>query len=87
MIPTIDIYVLHFNTQTARGMKSYHDFMSHVQNADEADKAYWNVTEDDHVGHKTVTIRQFSNRRAELIQRFEWAKINHLIEEFQVYGR
>lgn len=87
MIPTVDTYVLHFDLTNSRGMKSYHDFMSHVQNSDEADKAYMNVTEEDHVGHKTVTINQFSNRRDKLIKMFEWAQINHLIEGFQVYGR
>lgn len=87
MIPTVDIYVLHFDTSTQRGMKSYQDFMNDVNKGDEADKAYMNVHEEDHIGHKTVTINQFSNRREQLIKMFEWAKINHLIEDFQMYGR
>lgn len=86
MMPTIDVYVLHFNASTKKGAKSYHDFMGQVNKQKEEDRAYMNVHEEDHLGHATVTINQFSNRRARLISMFEKAKHDGLIEEFQVYG-
>lgn len=85
MTPRMDIYVLHFDISTRHGKKSYDDFKKNMLKMTGADKDYCHFQESDHLGHKEVTFRQFNNRRDELIKMFEMAKINKLIEDFQVY--
>lgn len=86
MIPRLDMYELHFNTNTKRGMKSFNDFMNNVKKEPMTSQVYMNVQVTDHLGHKTVTLNQFSNRRKELKKMFQIAVLNKLIEDFKIYG-
>lgn len=87
MIPTLDTYILHFNVTKDYGNKSFKDFKSHLLKMSPIDQQYLQWQETDHTGYKEVRFNQFSNRRKKLIQIFEMAKINGLIEGFEVYGK
>lgn len=87
MIPTMDVYILHFNVATDYGAKSFRDFKKNLLKMAPMDKQYLNYKVEDHDGHKWVYFNQFSNRRKKLIEIFEMAKINQLIEGFEVYGK